>query len=135
MRSAVDLRHRRVWMVGQDVRVLRPLKFVKKLRPQHDIEIFPDAGNHLVHSKLPEQRRKNKQQTKTMSELHSRICVSVGYVITDSSESVEKKTISIFTCCQSFLLISCNLHNLQGQHQRSFWQVGGRAVVINMRQC
>lgn len=36
-----------------------------------------------------------------------------------------------FTCCLSFLLISCSLHNLQGLHQHSFWQVGGIAEYTN----
>lgn len=52
MRGAVDLRHGCVRVVGQDVRVLRPLKFVEKLRSQHDVEIFPDASDDLVNSKL-----------------------------------------------------------------------------------
>lgn len=36
-------------------------------------------------------------------------------------------TMCIFTCCQSFLLISYSLHNLQVLHQHSFWQVSGKA--------
>lgn len=129
MRSAVDLRHRCVWVVGQDVRVLWPLKFVKKLRPQHNIEIFPDAGNHLIHGKLPEEKKQVLAKTSRALQwiIASRTCVSIVYVITDSLESVGNKK-CFFTCCQSFLLISCSLHNLQGQRQRSFWQVGGKAA-------
>lgn len=52
VRSAVDLRHGRLGVVGQDVRVLRPFKFVEQLRPEHDVEIFPDTSDDLVNSKL-----------------------------------------------------------------------------------
>lgn len=64
-------------------------------------------------------------------------------MIYDTSVSVEKEkkrrenVICVFTCCQSFLLISYSLHNLQEQHQRSFWQVGGKAEGVkrnNFRQ-
>lgn len=52
VRSAVDLRHGRLGVVCQNVRVLRPLEFVEQLRSEHDVEIFPHAGDDLVNSKL-----------------------------------------------------------------------------------
>ena len=33
----------------------------------------------------------------------------------------------VFTCCQSFLLISCSLHNLLGQPPHSSWLAGDKA--------
>lgn len=48
------------------------------------------------------------------------------------TECVRKPVaVSVFTCCQSFLLISYNLHNLQGLHPHSFWQEGGKAEDKN----
>lgn len=62
VRSAVDLRHGRLRMVCQDVRVLRPLKFVEKLRSEHDVEIFPDTSDDLVYSKFSAKKQQQKNQ-------------------------------------------------------------------------
>lgn len=108
MRGAVDLRHRRVWVVGQDVCVLRPLEFVEELCPQHDVEIFPDTGNDLIHSKFPWSTENTR--------LSPRLC------------RLRTEALGGLTCCLSSLWTSCSWHNLQALRPRSFWQVGGKAA-------
>lgn len=50
VRGSIDLGHGCVRVVGQDVGVLRPFKLIEELGAQHDVEIFTDASNHLIHS-------------------------------------------------------------------------------------
>ena len=57
MGSPVDLGHGDIGVVGQDVCILRPLKFVQQLRAQHHVEILSDTSHHFVNRKFPGQRK------------------------------------------------------------------------------
>lgn len=54
VRRPVHLRHGRVRVVREDLRILRPLEFVEQLSAQHHIEVLLYPGHHLVHSVLPD---------------------------------------------------------------------------------
>ena len=63
----VHLGHGRVRVVCENLRVLRPLKFVEQLSPQHHIEVLLYAGHHLIHSVLPDKDRNVYLQSRSQT--------------------------------------------------------------------
>lgn len=60
VRCSIHLRHRHIRVFSQDLGVLRPLKLVKQLSAQHDVEVLPDPCHHFTHSVFPKQTEKRK---------------------------------------------------------------------------
>lgn len=126
----IDLRHGCIWMVCEDLCILRPLKLIEKLSAQHHIEVLSDSSNHLVHGVFPE-------KGSSMTE-----CLFRNYInnITVRNELLHLLTFELIildktmeykhTCYHSFLLISCNLHSPPGQHPHSFLQASEKAKQI-----
>lgn len=128
VRGPINLGHGGVGMVCQDLCILRPLEFVKELGAEHDIEILPNTGNHLVYSILSAEQ---------VSLEHINTLAAKGHFQTshDSFFFSIPTILCSLTCYRSSLLISYNLHSPLRSYQHSFSLEDEKAEKVTLKQC